>query len=68
MRIDSIDEWHNVAQRLADDCYTLWQTQYDVDDEHGFIARYLTVDNRKPRLEFVTFNPIIRDAMLRYKL
>ncbi len=68
MRIDSTDKWDDVARRLSEQGYSLWQTQFDTDDPHGFIARFMTSDDTKPRVEHVTYDAKVRDAMLRYKL
>lgn len=69
MQIDTIDKWHEIARQLSERGYSLFQTQYSIDDPNGFIARFMVNDSDKiPRIELVTFDAEVRDAMLRYKL
>ena len=68
MRIDTMDKWIEVAAMLSADGFQLWQTQYDTDDSHGYIARF---DNfgavkRFPSIEVVTFSEDVRNAIIRY--
>jgi hypothetical protein len=67
MRIDTMDDWLKAASRLSERGYILWQTQFDIDSPDGFIARFMTPDDKQRRLEIVTKDASVRDAMLRYK-
>lgn len=69
MQIDTIDRWHEVARQLSERGYSLFQTQYDIDDPKGFVARFMVNESEKvPQVELVTRSAVVRDAMLRYKL
>ena len=68
MHIDSLDKWADVAKQLSERGYSLFQTQFDVDDSHGFIARFCIIDGAGPRVELVTHDADIRNAIMRYRL
>lgn len=67
MRIDKIDDWLKASQQLSERGYILWQTQFGIDSPEGFIARFMTPDDKQRRVEIVTKSPAVRDDALRYK-
>ena len=67
MLIDSLAQWADAAKSLSERGYARWQTQFDIDDPNGFHARFMVPDDSAPRVQLVTFNAEVRDAMMRYK-
>lgn len=67
MRVDSIEKWSEVSVKLEARGYMLWQTQFGIESPNGFIARFMVPDDALKRVELVTFDAQVADAMVRYK-
>ena len=67
MRIDTMDDWLKISRKLSAYGYMLWQMQHDIDAPEGFICGFMVCNDARPRIELVTKDAAVRDAMLRYK-
>ncbi len=64
--IESIEQWHALAAKLAANGYTLWQLQYDTRSPEGFHA-WFSKTGTNQNYEIVTHSDAVHDAIVRYK-
>jgi len=64
MRINSIEKWNEVSQKLLAHNYSLFQMQFSIDHPSGFHAWFTAHD--MPQVEIVTRSEEIHDAILKY--
>ncbi len=65
MRVNSLEKWNEVSQKLKDREYSLFQMQYGCGLPEGFHAIFIS--HGMPRVETVTHNQAVHDAILIYR-
>ena len=65
MRIDTMDKWAEVSEKLRARNYRLFQMQYGINEPQGFIASFYCPAN-DPDVEIVTFDAGVCNAIVRY--
>jgi uncharacterized protein (DUF3820 family) len=63
-RIDTIEQWHTLAQSLKQNGYAFWQSQYLYYMPDGFHAWFWKTGF--PDEEIVTFNKDVQHAILHF--
>jgi hypothetical protein len=66
MRIESLEQWNNLALTLTEGGYRLFQWQYGADCPEGLHAWFAS--NGKADIEVVTHSPEVERAIIKYKL
>lgn len=65
MRINTLEKWNEVSEKLAAHNFTVWIMQYCVTDPHGFVATFGSTEDGC-RIEIVTMNKEIQDSILAF--
>lgn len=64
-RVEKMETWLAIKQRIIEKGYTLWQTQYSWDQPEGYIVGFMLGDKR---LEVVTHSREIAEDIKQSKL
>jgi hypothetical protein len=64
-KIESIEQWNTLSERLKNNGWFLWQTQYGIDYPEGFHAWFAKAG--KKDYEIVTYNNEVYKAIIKYK-
>ena len=67
MQIKSLDQWNEVASKLAAHGYTPWQWQYNYDDPNGLHVRF-TSSQRPEEIHLVTRLREVQKAIHEYSV
>lgn len=67
MRVNTLDRWEYVSQKMIDRNYKLWQSQYGIDSPEGYITRFRCFsDSTLPEIEVITFDKDVYEAILNF--
>lgn len=65
-KIETMADWNELAAKLAEHRYSLYQWQYGTDRPEGLIARFWKAAAKDIYVR--TFNPAVEKAIINFKL
>jgi hypothetical protein len=66
MKVETVEKWNEIEQKLRERDYHVFQFQYDTNQAEGWHVTLISIGTGLPQVEVVTHSEEVRAAILRY--